>query len=40
MIRNVSCVRLILFRFIDLKWLYFIYELYQCQNRNVEIYLL
>jgi len=37
MTHNISCASLIDFRFIDLKWLNFIYEMYQTRSRNVEM---
>jgi len=40
MTHNISCASLIEFRFIDLKWLNILYEIYQNRSRNVEIYLL
>jgi len=40
MTHNISCASLIEFCFTDLKWLNFVYELYQNRSRNVEMYLL
>jgi hypothetical protein len=40
MTHKISCASLIEFRFVYLKWLNVMYEIYQNRSRNVEMHLL